>query len=97
MKVYSGSRPSNVSLTSSLDEGGWLTPRPGRFTSDNDDNNNNTDAHLWQSLLYFYSFVYNLIDDGLVEAKTCRRDSMNGKWLFVIDCASPLIKYRIVF
>jgi hypothetical protein len=27
---------STLSLTSALNEGGWLTPRPGRFTSGND-------------------------------------------------------------
>ena len=27
---------STLSLTSALDEGGWLTSRPGRFTSGND-------------------------------------------------------------
>ena len=34
MKAQSGSRGiySSVSLTSALDGGWWLTPRPGRFT-----------------------------------------------------------------
>jgi len=27
---------SNLSLTSALDEGGWSTPRPGRYTSGNE-------------------------------------------------------------
>jgi hypothetical protein len=27
---------STLSLTSELDEGGWLTPRPGLFTPEND-------------------------------------------------------------
>jgi hypothetical protein len=27
---------STLSLTSALDEGGWLTPRPGRFIPEND-------------------------------------------------------------
>jgi hypothetical protein len=35
----------------------------------------------------FYSFVYNVPADGLTEAETCRRDIINDKRLFIIDCA----------
>jgi hypothetical protein len=41
-------------------------------------------AHVQQNLLYLYSFVYSLHD---VDARTCRRDIINGKLLFIIDYA----------
>jgi putative lipase involved disintegration of autophagic bodies len=31
--------------------------------------------------------VYHVLDDGLVEAETCRRDFINDKRLFIICCA----------
>ena len=38
------------------------------------------------NLLYQYSFLYNLPDDVLLEAETCRRDFINDKLLFIFDC-----------
>ena len=38
-----------------------------------------THALIRQNLLYLYYLVYNLPDDGLVEAETCRRDIINDK------------------
>ena len=38
-----------------------------------------THAHVQQNLLYLYSFVCSLCDDGYVEAETHRRDIINGK------------------
>jgi hypothetical protein len=42
-----------------------------------------------------YSFVYNLPNDGLVEAEICSTDTTNHKGLFIIDAAIPRIKYYI--
>lgn len=38
-----------------------------------------THAHVQQNLLYLYSFVYSLRDDGYVVAGTYRTDIINGK------------------
>lgn len=57
---------------------------------------NSTHAHLRQKVLYLYPLVYNLPDDGLVEAATYRRDTINDKWLFITDFASCWIKYYII-
>ena len=38
------------------------------------------DAHvLRQNLLYFYSFIYNLPENGFVEAETYWREIVNDK------------------
>jgi hypothetical protein len=38
-----------------------------------------THAHLRHNLLHLYSFVYNLPEDDLVDAETCRTDITNDK------------------
>jgi len=40
---------------------------------------NSTHAHLPQNWLHWYSFVYNPSNDGLAEAATCMRETINGK------------------
>jgi hypothetical protein len=49
---------------------------------------------LQQNSLYLYSFVYNLPDNGLVQAETYRRDIVNNKLLFIVDCPNCWIKYH---
>jgi len=48
-------------------------------------------------LLLVYSFVYNIPDDGIVEAETCSSDVVNKKLLFVTNCAVCWINYCVVF
>jgi hypothetical protein len=52
-------------------------------------------THVQQNLLYLYSFVYSLCDDGYVEAETCRGGIINGKWFFISDCAVCWFKLSI--
>ena len=36
-------------------------------------------AYLPQTLLFLCSFVYNIPDDGPIQAETCRTDTINDK------------------
>ena len=54
-----------------------------------------THAHVQQNLLYLYTFVYSLHDDGYIEAEKCRGDTINEKRLIIIDCAVCWLEYSI--
>lgn len=46
-------------------------------------------------MLYLYSFVYNIPDDGFTEARTGRKDIVNDKRLIITGCEICWIKYYI--
>jgi hypothetical protein len=50
---------------------------------------------LGHNVPYMNSVTYNLPDDGLIQAKTGRKDIINYKQLIIIGCEICWIKYYL--